>query len=293
MREALKWLVVNFHITLLILVVVGFGGFAVYRSHVRSVGEERVRREAELGRKRQDELQARQIWAEIPVTESLPTGQPPPVPELPSVSDPDWFRERLRVLVQNHPEEVVRKGMDEAVKSGQLLLNPQTGMMAIAEFKAVKRSDVTSSGWNLDDREVFPTFAFSPQQLAALQTTEDVREAMLVVYHENVHYQQWLGQSPEKRVIATYGTEIDPNNVAKACTFMWEAELDAYGRECQIANSWGMGGFVDGLCRKVSNRAAFSQHLFWLMGNPNNPPAKYCTPMWARLAGHPNPDSFK
>lgn len=78
----------------------------------------------------------------------------------------------------------------------------------------------------------------------------------------------------------------------QACHHMWNAESDAYARECRVANEWGYP-MMDKFCLYVDtedwNHALFTA-LHRTRPNPNL--SRACLRIHAEMAGHPHPEIF-
>ncbi len=309
------WCVDHWNVCIIAIAVVsvlGFGGLKKYQAaekeeHRRearvAARKEAARREAEAAAMEARMAPLRE-WPQLPAPPLPAMGTPPQTPVLeplgftlptsvvPQPGSPEQIALSLRLkqLVEAHPRTEVSNGFNQAVTSGELLLNFQTQSWEFATFGVIRSSDVAAIQHH-DSRALLPTFSMSLMRLSGLRTAEEVHEAWLVLFHEYHHFEQWRKQpKDERRFWVSRQVAIDEHLSTEECDFHWGVERDAYGAECRLAMDWGMPDIWDGLCRPIGDAAAFDQSLFdWISART---PMKSCVQHWARVAGHPRPEAF-
>jgi hypothetical protein len=128
-----------------------------------------------------------------------------------------------------------------------------------------------------------------------MKEDEGVRYAWLMMYHEFIHYQQYLAASEEEKEV--YASQAAFGRTTEAqCRKIYESELEAYGKECAVALDWGFPDLLGGsICPASLDEATFKQVIWKQKGE--NPQlvaaAPECLPIWAEAASHPHPEAFK
>lgn len=202
---------------------------------------------------------------------------------------------RLRDLIKGHPEVEIRKDFFELIESGEIALSWQTDQAFSAEFRVVPKESIARAS-NITPKGEQPVLSVNPGWLANLSTDEEITEALLVVYHEYQHYKIWQGDTGRNQMLMFCANEVE--NTAECdsyhftledeCKSMWFSELEAYRRECVLANRWGVTA-LGGLC-VYAETEFWPQAMYKLQTISSVGP--YCKQTFARLAGHPDPDSL-
>ena len=201
------------------------------------------------------------------------------------------LRERIRLLIQEHPIDEIRNDLNRMIENGEILLNFQVEENSSAQYKVVTKNQITWSSHTIDSEdEYFLTLTVNPDWLAMLGSSRTVVEGLLVIYHEYQHHKQYIASNPEDRKVWEEShrpnTEITQE---RACDLMWRAEKEAYAAECRIANAWGVKMSSD-LCMYVDT-GLWKQAMFNLMQKEITM-FPICDRVFATNAGHPHPKLF-
>jgi hypothetical protein len=210
---------------------------------------------------------------------------------------------KLEQLIKSHPDSHVNHDLDQKIIHGEIFLNWWSSKEMAAKFQVVPKSKITGvflqPGTQM--KEFTPTLTIDPFWLANLMTPDEIIFAYLVLFHEYVHYQQYIETTDEqtKQLFSTnFLSEAEKEKLHitqdQSCAHMWFAELDAYAQECRLANEWGYP-FGDQFCLYVDS-PLWSQAFFTMLFNSQTLDPKYktaCMRVHAKLAGHPHPELFK
>lgn len=224
-------------------------------------------------------------WDLMPLPQLPQLGERPVVPFGDSL--PSAFQERLRVLVEGHPHSDVSRVLNGVLASGELPFEVYAHPNILLKFGLYPKhflagyeGPMVVPGW-------VSVLTMHPEFLERLESPDQVLRAMLGLYHETNHYQQWLRNPTEPSFRATPPGEVVTTT---ECRSIWHNESEAYATECQLAISWGVPQLVlDELCQRSVQPEAFRQYLFYIL--VEQVPA--CAEVFADLAGHPHPEAFK
>jgi len=202
---------------------------------------------------------------------------------------------RLRDLIKGHPEPEIREDFFKLIESGEIALSWETDQAFSAEFRVIPQESIAWSQ-NTITRGEQPVLGVNPRWLASLATDEEITTALLVIYHEFQHYKIWLGDTYRNQMLMYCANEAEKTaecdsyhfTLEDECTSMWFSELEAYRRECVLANQWGVTA-LGGLCAYAETEF-WPQAMYKLQTISSTGP--YCKQIFARLAGHPDPDSL-
>lgn len=294
-EDARDWCVDHWWIVLIGLIVLVGATSAGWRQY-QQMEKEKVRQAQEAAEATHAEeaqalaarLSALKPWPMLPEPTLPPLGTRPVTPIIAGNKD---LTLRLKQLVETHPSPEVRVDFNRRVESGELLLNFQSQGWEFAAFSVQIKTNIVSQQ-RADNRLLLPMFTINPDRLAELSTPEQILEAWLVLFHENVHYEQWLAAPPAEQRYSI-SQKFKPNDELPPglCDYHWKVERDAYEKECHLALQWGMPDvWENGICRRVDDSAAFNQALFLWMEKGS--PMRSCVPNWAAAAGHPHPEAF-
>jgi hypothetical protein len=262
-----------------------------------------------------------QAWDLLPEPELLPLGTPPEVVPMRAIPLPwNWQQqiqepfssssllhiasERMRMLVQTNPVATVREDLDQLIRDGVVYTNfsVMNGNGMAAAFAHMPISMLYDSGLMPgESRTHVPVISFDLETILSINSPDEVRAAMLVLYHEDTHRYQWERYGDEERRL------MEPSLVnadgsreklsPKACEQHWESEFQAYLNECETFMNWGMQASLSPsvvmLCRRVGSQEAFLQAMFFLMKEGYAHSTGECLPVWAKKAGHPRPWAFE
>lgn len=243
-------------------------------------------------------------WPEIPCPPPQ-MGKAPQVPIFPPpvTLDPEAvnlpgspmmqdINNRLRILVQSCPLAEINDDLNTMIESGKIFLNFQPGQQQLASFNDVPAELIKAT--NFPGRiESYPVLVIDPVSLSRIKTAQDIRSFWLVLYHEYQHCLQWEKSDTEEK--ETFRPKEAGSRESKgSCECLWRFEREAYLKECLKGLEWGMPEAVNGLAAKAQCPKGFDQWLFWMMSQSYlGETMPECVPVWAKMAGHPNPGAFK
>lgn len=137
-------------------------------------------------------------------------------------------------LLETHPAKEISHSLLEKIRSGEICLGRRNKGADDARFQAFDQPNLGASipFIYLRDRLLVP---------------EMEKYAQLVIYHEVVHYQQWLSGKIDN------GSDVSRDEFVKwdaptqvdHCKKIWYAELEAYQKECEFARAIGTSAEVD------------------------------------------------
>lgn len=228
----------------------------------------------------------------------------PPVPVLPpvrylqqpdgqSVFDGMSLNERVLALLSTHPTDDVRLKFEPLVSSGEISLNYQANPDNNAEFRIVRRMEISDASFNLPEgQNIFVVLVVNPLWLAEMQSEEDIRLAQLTFLHEYQHYEQYRASDGKDRILWELGpkSKLPPEVTQReSCDRTWRNENDAFAGECRASNAWGIKQSGD-FCAFVDTPQWNQVVLHILFQRKSALP--HCGRTWAELAGHPYPEGF-
>lgn len=304
--DQVDWILNNWHLVGIGLIVLGIAAFAGAREIERS-RKEAARRESSIeaaaaakARESQElrRVELRSAFAVGPLPPTPKLGTPPALPPIPAVDVlPNGQRSvdaRIRYLVQQNPIEEIRTEMNGLIADGTLLLDQGVENGLFASFSYVPLNRIRVSGMSFPPgTAAVPVFSMDPTAVDKISSTTDALRAMIVVYHEFQHYRQWRSSPKEVRLYfipKLVGSASTPDQ----CRVLWESELDAYGKECAQALTWGITDSAGDLCLRSEDPVDFRRTLFVMIGNgPQGQHMPECSSTWALLAGHPHPEAYK
>lgn len=142
-----------------------------------------------------------------------------------------------------------------------------------------------------DGRAYMPVMAIDPKKLAELDTAEEALAMQLVLYHETLHYLDWLkADEKHRRYFAPTDTKLMTD---EHCAHYWRSEHDAYWEECHLAVSWGTYEPMSDLCKRIGDPVEFNKAMFVIYGKTQAGQHGRCLPVWAKEAGHPHWEAYK
>ncbi len=194
---------------------------------------------------------------------------------------PDPLMARLKILIVNHPESKINRDMFNEIYVSKRLVyayGRQKGLIAGFEqakyFSKEKPSEMITA----------PVLIIDPEILSELKTYESIYEALLILYHEYLHFEQWLTSTETERQFFAAVHE-DTKLSQEECKSLWVRERQSYFEECKLAISWGLPNVViPGLCPRVDAAKAFDQQLYRLMKANRPSLANSCEMTWLQLA---------
>jgi len=217
-----------------------------------------------------------QHWEEYPKPELpkfsvktpiTPKFEKPPF-ELPDRINPQskiarWIDKRFIKTVQTCPHRETREGILRLLKEKKIRFG-LTDMSHKALFTfGYKENKISKTGVLLLDT----------RKLLDLSTPRKVMELWLIYIHEFQHIQDWLAIGADFEI----------------CSYIWKTEVKAHKKACWIALRWGISDLY--MCDKILSPSAFKQQLFFTEKRKKH--YSHCVYKWAKLAGHPRPESFK
>lgn len=210
---------------------------------------------------------------------------PPPVPfgSIPSlpamnpaltVEQNAW--DRLGVLVASHPEPLVNEFLLRQVQEGKVFMELSRlpdGVGASFAYAPTIEELRASAGLPVN----VPVLRFDPEDVLRLKTDRDILVYWLVIGHETTHYAQWFytpNNQKEDWLVGGNGME------EADCERQWWHELDAYSRECRLADAWMLNGYMSYLCRD-DGQVRPEDLVSVLVGS--SPDKSVCYPVWQAL----------
>jgi hypothetical protein len=312
LEDAWYWCVDNWHISIIGIMIIGAiaiagrNKYTDWREDQKEQAEHAasVKHKAEVA-KEAARLEALKPWAPLPEPPMPIIGTLPETPTLdplgftmsnngsgltPGSPENIALRLRLKRLVETHPRTEINSVFNKRVLTGELMLNFETQQGEFAAFMLLPRNQIGAMQKE-DRRPLVPMFTMSLLNLANTDTPEEIREAWLVLFHENWHYEQYLSApADEKALFVSKKKRFDEQIPKSECDHQWKVERDAYTQECRLALEWGMPDVWNGVCRRVDDDAAFNQALFnWFV---QSSPVQACFQAWGTLAGHPHPEAY-
>ncbi len=287
---------------LAVIVIICGITFNVWHKHtldVEAAAEARALRLAAEETAAKQQLRAKQqgAWKIEPLPAKLPTlGSHPILPPMPDVVRDEngsvSVLPRIQYLIQNHPIEEIRVGLDEALQHHELILDLQIQEGLEAEFRYVPSGMMGKVNMALI-KPAYPVLVLNPRTIEHATNPEQILFLMLVIYHEYQHYKDWLGSDQTVRnyyLPRNQQTRRPP----VLCADQWRGELNAYQKECQVALDWNVVTGIEEICLRSQDDVDFRRTLFVSIANgAQGRAAPECIPTWARLAGHPHPEAYE
>ncbi len=206
---------------------------------------------------------------------------------------------RLEMLVKHHPYPAVSQDLNTALASRELFLDLSHRPGLLGQFFLATAGEVRIAG--RENGADAPILNLNGEVMMSLSSTPEVLEFMGLIYHETVHYLDWL-RSPEADRGFLYAK--DPNDWSLSeCIQDWDDELHAFQLECEAMVAWGMkvrpvfgvSNEPNTMCDYSLDPRAFKQQIWKKLTGANRgsqltPPP--CERVWAEAAGHPNAKDF-
>lgn len=129
-------------------------------------------------------------------------------------------------LLETHPAKEISHSLLRKIRSGEICLGKRNKGVDDARFQAFYQPNLGAD---------IP-FIYLRNRLLV---PEMEKYAQLVIYHEYVHYQQWLSGKIDNGsdVSRDEFVKWDAPTQADYCKKIWYAELEAYQKECEFARA--------------------------------------------------------
>ena len=178
------------------------------------------------------------------------------------------LRLALRLIVEQHPNPAVRE-LNRLIAEGRIsLLFSSEYLMGLKEPAAEKMPADTANGGK---RDYYLVLTFDPDLLLCIESESEVREIMIALDHEMIHYRQWLAARPNTEVFRISRYMKNGKILPGLCRQFWENELAAYRRTCSLIYAWDNQGLLpsDDFCRYESDREFEKKLYLHLLKNSN------------------------
>ncbi len=174
---------------------------------------------------------------------------------------------RLHSLLQNHPDIGLRTTFAQEILTGKISTAfGQQFALTLVPAEKIPGYDPT--------REPVPVLFVSLNNLVLGENAY----LNLVLYHEYIHYRQWTELTLPADTFLLQQIQ-DKDELEVQCQKKWYAELEAYQKECEFAQSQGTAGRLP-LCRHAQTSQFAQELLKELVGN--DPSSIPCTHVWNR-----------
>ncbi|MCR4312131.1 MAG: hypothetical protein NUV56_02490, partial [Candidatus Uhrbacteria bacterium] len=236
-----------------------------------------------------DELRA---WPMPEVKVEIPGGTMPDVSPIPLVVENfdgsiDVYN-RVGYLIAGSLIPEVSGRFFKHFENHEILLIPQTRSGNYAAFGLEPGTALELPPARPKDA-LYPVFSYSTEKIAAIETPRQALEAMLIVYHESRHAEQWFAATdPNEK--ASFGAVEFERVPVEVCGYIYENELEAYHDMCQQAYAWDMPDFWQ--CVPFVDAALFRHVVFIMMRDGQGRNVPECVSTWAKDAGHPKPSVY-
>ncbi|MFH1425854.1 MAG: hypothetical protein ABIG66_00260 [Candidatus Kerfeldbacteria bacterium] len=196
---------------------------------------------------------------------------------------PDFpaLMQRFEHLVSTHPHPYIREGLLHDIMSGEVIWTMNLDNSGYnGGFGILCRDD--GYGRSVCD----PQFLINPLLLIDLDTTSDVLDGWSVLYHEYIHYLQWLSSDEEDRELwISWLGQDRPEMTPETCEHHWFAEHEAFWRECEYNAQTGFG-FMWQFCNAMGSADLWNQELAEFMTSEvYAEELADCVPVWRELGG--------
>lgn len=223
---------------------------------------------------------------------NIPAGTMPQLPEPPPVVvNPDGSIDavdRLMYLVAYNPVPEVNTRFLKRINDHDIFLIPGTRRGNYATF-GLEKGEALVLPPELPKDALYPIFAYNSERVARIDSPRKALEAMLIVYHESVHDEQWsTATDPNER--ASFGGVEFARVPPEVCSYIYANELEAYHRMCLKAVEWDMPDFWQ--CVPVMDDALFKHVVFLMVRMGQGQVNPECVSTWAAQAGHPKPSVY-
>ena len=164
---------------------------------------------------------------------------------------------------------------------------------ATATF-GVRRLDQIKRTSHRPKSDVVPVLGIPLEKLRTATSESKIIFWWVSIYHEAVHWQQWLrAESEEEReIFAPTGNE-DFSPTRLQCEINFRNELEAYNRACELVREWQWHDMYRSKACLYEEGADRDYAIFVDAMYPRWTHFPTCLPVWAEMAGHPHPELFE
>ncbi len=210
----------------------------------------------------------------------------PPVPELPPIvldagqPSRQSLTQRIKVLVESHPDPLVSVDLNDAVKQGVLGIGFTTdnGVFAFVD------QDPTVSCHGVEPFDEKHVLMLNPWVIAGIDNATEIVEWWAIVLHEATHLKQARARHRTICGMLSTGERPPEQSLDQQCAAQWARELEGYATGCRFANAYGVLREY-AYCASVDS-SSFSQELYGEMAKHDDDKQNAeCLPTFKRLAG--------
>lgn len=198
----------------------------------------------------------------------------------------------LHGIVSHHPHPLVSVEFNAVLASGEvgMMDDPEDG--AAANFSVLLVEQIAYSQKEVQGDRL-PVLVVPFRDLATIHTRDEILRWWLVLYHEALHWQQWLNGESQEVKDAFLMKDHREGTSPQECTNILQFELDAYNAECELAREWGRPELPLGDMCLYDEGPDRDYFIFGNMAGAHYQRIPECLPVWAEMVGHPQPELFE